>query len=201
MTTETPKEAYPLTWPAGWPRTRNPTHSRFGSWKNKPSVAKGTDAMLDELRKLGASAVIISTNLQLRNDGLPRSNQAEPRDTGAAVYFKLKGKPRVLACDKWNTVGQNLYAIAQHVGALRGQERWGVGNIEQAFAGYAAIPERTGGVSWWDVLGVPLNAGEDQIKTAYRDKAKTAHPDTGGSHESMSRLNEAYTMALAQTGR
>ena len=73
---------------------------------------------------------MISTNLKLRLDGLPRSDQATPADPGVAVYFELDGKTIVLACDKWNRVADNIYAIAKHVDALRGQDRWGVGTVE-----------------------------------------------------------------------
>jgi len=153
---------------------------------------------MDELRRMGATLPLISSNLRPRLDGMPYASQAQPQDTGVAVYFKLKGQNRVLACDKWNRIEHNLWAIRKHIESLRGQARWGVGNMEQAFAGYTSLPEKAGGVSWWEALGVTVNATADQISAAYREKAKTAHPDTGGSHEAMALLNEAYRMALGQ---
>jgi hypothetical protein len=56
------------------------------------------------------------------------------------VYFKLHGKDRVLACDKWDRVADNIAAIAAHIDAIRRQDRYGVGTIDQAFAGYSALP-------------------------------------------------------------
>lgn len=41
-------------------------------------------------------------------------------------------------------------------------------------------------------LGIPFTADLAAIKKAYRAKAIAAHPDHGGSHEAMLRLNEAY---------
>jgi DnaJ-class molecular chaperone len=75
-----------------------------------------------------------------------------------------------------------------------------VGSIERAFTGYVALPEKAGGLSWWDVLGVPINATEEQVTSAYRAKAKIFHPDSGSApdHEAMVKLNEAYTMATSQ---
>lgn len=188
--------SYPLSWPLGWKRTKNPTHSRFGRWNQPPSVAKGCDAIFAELRRMGVRdwQVVLSTNLALRNDGLPYSNQKQPPDTGTAVYFKLKEKDCVLACDKWNTVGDNLWAIAKHIEALRGQDRWGVGTIEQAFAGYTALPHKTED-SWYEVLGVTPNATMDDVKTAYRSKANVAHPDKGGTHEDFTKIQRAYENA------
>ena len=81
-----------------------------------------------------------------------------PDDPGVAVYFQLHDKERVLACDKWDTVADNIAAIAAHIDGIRRQDRYGVGTIDQAFAGYSALPP-PGGTSrptrpWHEVLGV-----------------------------------------------
>ena len=56
----------------------------------------------------------------------------------------------VLACDRWDRPEHNLRAIAKHVEAIRGQERWGVGSVAQAFRGYQALPSRATGKPWWE---------------------------------------------------
>jgi hypothetical protein len=161
------------------------------------TVSDATGDLLPELRRLGASRIVISTNVELRRDGLPRSDRREPNDPGAAVYFTLKGLPRVLACDKWCGVGENLYAIAKHIEALRGQERWGVGSVEQAFAGYAALPTpSSNGNNCWTVLDIPFGSSVDRINAAYRELSQVRHPDRGGTHESMAALNKAREEAL-----
>ena len=191
-------DAYPLSWPIRWPRAKSPSRSRFGTYYKKPTVAAARDEMLAELHRLGATKVIISTNVQLRRDGLPYSNQREPNNTGAAVYFDLKGKPRVLACDRWSTVGDNLHAIAKHIEALRGLDRWGVGSVEQAFAGYAALPApSTPAENCWTVLSLQPNAPADAINAQYRLLSQRRHPDRGGTHEAMAALNRAREEALA----
>jgi hypothetical protein len=154
-------------------------------------------ALSNELYLLGASKIVLSTNVELRLDGLPYSNRRAPADCGAAVYFTFKGKQVALACDKWDRVECNVWAICKHIEALRGQQRWGVGSIEQAFRGYMAIPERTSGSSWWNVLGVTINATPEQIQEAYRAKAKACHPDLGGSDSAMAAVNLAYEEAQA----
>jgi hypothetical protein len=198
--------AYPLSWPIGWPRVPHRTGSQFG----KHSIADCTAEILRQLSLLSARSIVISTNLQLRQDGLPKSNQSAPADPGAAVYFQLRKsvyrEPKwhtittdhVLACDKWTRVEDNLWAIGKHTEALRGQQRWGVGSIDQAFAGYTALPAagETSGEAWWQVLSVPATANADAINQAYRAKARAAHPDTGGSDEAMSRLNAARDAGL-----
>ncbi|MFB6082695.1 MAG: J domain-containing protein [Halorientalis sp.] len=45
------------------------------------------------------------------------------------------------------------------------------------------------------VLGLPVGAGLDDIKRAYREKAKEVHPDHGGDEDEFKRVREAYTTA------
>jgi curved DNA-binding protein CbpA len=40
-------------------------------------------------------------------------------------------------------------------------------------------------------LGIKPGASSDEIEAAYRQKARFAHPDAGGSTEAMQRLNDA----------
>ncbi|MFL6416121.1 MAG: DnaJ domain-containing protein [Bryobacteraceae bacterium] len=189
------EHAFPLQWPLGWPRVN---YRRDGLFKPK-SIEQSRVELLGELRMMRAQNPVLSSNLVLRKDGFPHSGQPRPQDPGVAVYFTLGKKRVVLACDKWHRVEHNIWAIARHVSALRGQERWGVGSIEQAFAGYVALEERTG-PSCWEILDVSADATEQQILDAYRRKAKEAHPDAGGSSEAFGLVAQAKDVAL-QTRR
>lgn len=184
--------AYPLTWPVGWKRTQRPIRSRFNPAESISSAAR---FVLQELERLGARDAVISSNVELRLDGLPRSNRPIPADRGVAVYFRLNGRDSVFACDSWDRPEHNLLAIGKHVEALRGQARWGVGSLEQAFAGYQALPPaRSNGRPWWSVLDFEDAAqSPDALRDCYRALAKERHPDsTGGSHAAFIELRQAY---------
>lgn len=196
-------EAYPLQWPAGRPRT--PAHLRkLGSFSKKVSngrwaekveltIADAMRRLQDELDRLGALNFVLSANLQRNLDGSPRSQQSAPADPGVALYFQLKGKPHCLPCDRYTRVQQNIAALAAHIEATRAIERYGVAHIAQMFAGFVALPGRT---PWWTILGVHEGASSDQINAAYREKAKKAHVDSGGSDAAMSELNVARDEAM-----
>lgn len=204
------EQRYPLSWPTNWPRTQSHVrkYAQFGktvdngNWKSKASlsIADGTKRLMDELNRLGARDVILSTNLKVGKQGYPLSDQSEPKDSGVAVYFKLLGKNQVLACDKWTRTADNMAAIAAHIDAIRRQERYGVGTMAQAFAGYEALPDYSAGRHWSEILGVSRDADLDEIADAYRTKAKTAHPDNGGTSDGMAEINRAYREAKTERG-
>lgn len=187
------KTAYPLCWPEARPRTerknRN-THGRF-----KTTFAGARDKCFLEIERLGGDRIIISTNIELKCNGQPYAvdwGKMIP-DPGVAVYFTRKGKQLCFACDCWNHVQDNMHAIALTIEALRGIARWGTGDMmEAAFRGFAALPEKSSGSTWWEVLGVPINATPDQVKAAYRILVKKHHSDVGGDAELFLRVQEAY---------
>jgi curved DNA-binding protein CbpA len=49
-------------------------------------------------------------------------------------------------------------------------------------------------MSHYDTLGVPPDAGADEIKTAFRRKASEHHPDKGGDDKAMAEVNRAYAV-------
>ncbi|MEI6418270.1 MAG: J domain-containing protein [Sphingomonadales bacterium] len=157
--------------------------------KTVASIAVARQRLQEEIDRIGGRHVTLSTNVELRLDGQPRSDRAQPADPGAALYFQRTGKPVVLACDRWDRVADNIIAIAKHIEAIRGMERWGVGTTDQLFAGFEALPAPE---QWWQVLGVAPTASVDQIDAAWRDKARAAHPDQGGTDAAMARLNWAH---------
>jgi len=154
-----------------------------------------------EIRRLGCrdADFVVSTNIPVRRDGLPYANQRTPDDPGVAVYFTLKKKPRCFACDRWVRPEDNIAAIAMVIQALRTIERYGVGNLEQAFAGYQEGLPPAPDHDWHLVLGVSRSASVDDIERAYLAKARVMHPDVeGGSDEAMRRLNVARAAALQE---
>jgi hypothetical protein len=189
---------YPLSWPAGWPRAKSRQHAAFGKkaagdYKRSLNLDDAIRRLDGELTRLGASEALVSTNLRLRLDGRPRGDQGEPGDPGAAVYFTIKKHDRCLACDRYWRVADNIAAIAAHIEALRAIERYGVGTMEQAFAGYTALPPAAD--AWWLVFNLPQSATLDLVEARFRELARTAHPDTGGSHNDMARLTAAREAA------
>ena len=210
--TEEPIQAYPLAWPPGWKRTRQQDRERARFYRNETryesgnrreymcdlTVADGVKRTLEQLKLMGVSEhhIRISTNVQTRRDGLPRSGAVEPGDTGVAVYWTdPRGQRRCMAIDFYDRVADNLAAVAATLNAMRAIKRHGGAEIlDRAFAGFRALPAPE---QWWQVLGLLTDhPTEEQIQAAWRELAKNHHPDRGGDETRMARINEARDRGL-----
>lgn len=205
-------QAYPLQWPKARPRKTARKSANFGKKVRESgksydshkalSIADAVQRLQDEIDRIGANNYVLSTNIQVRLDGWPRSDAAQPKDPGACLYFTLGGKPHALPCDTYDRVADNIAAIAKHIEATRAIERYGVATMEELFTGFTALPAPATTRPWREVFGLggqgyPRGA----IDAKYRELAKQRHPDApGGSHEAMAQLNVAYEEALAELG-
>jgi hypothetical protein len=193
---------YPLCWPDGWARVASYArkNGHFKRDRRGVSVMDGIQRILFQLNSMRISRddVLISTNVPTRLDGLPRSDQREPADSGVAVYWrKSQDAPmQCMAIDIYRSVADNLAAVAATLEAMRAIERHGGAQVqERTFRGFAALPAKTDR-DWWNVLDVRRDATRAEIEVNFRALSFARHPDRGGSNEAMSELNRARTEAL-----
>lgn len=64
--------------------------------------------------------------------------------------------------------------------------------LEQAFTGFAALPQANGVKPWHEVLGVEIAASQGEIRAAWIELVRIHHPDAGGSTQRMAEINAAY---------
>jgi hypothetical protein len=182
-------QRYPLHWPDGQKRT--PLYQRKAS-SFKATLAVARDGILHQIKLLGGRNAIISSNLRLREDGLPYAQQPKTDDMGIAVYFVYRDKPTAFACDQYRTIADNMRAIEKTIEALRGIERWGSSTMmEQAFRGFTAL-EHKPEERWWEVLGVSELSSHVDVEVAYRTARSRAHPDNGGDSAQFDRVQRAW---------
>ena len=172
----------PLKWPEGWKRAKSRQAARFDV-----SFDKAVRELEWEIERLGGKYPNITHNKWHRGK--------EPEDPGVAVYFEVKGKQRVFACDRWYNVRDNIRAIQKTIEALRGIERWGASEMmDRAFAAFEALPPP----SWKVDLGFTYDAvlTWPDVERRHRELAKKYHSDTGnGSDAVMARINAARDAA------
>lgn len=182
-------QAYPLAWPAGFPRTRLREGSRF-----KTTLAGALNNVRRSLELFGKDSgkpvadLVISSNYTLGDE--------RPNDSGVAIYFKWETLAVCIPVDRYDSLAANLQAVHHIIEARRTELRHGsLQLIRATFAGFAALPPPGYKTPWRDVLGVAPGATLADVEAAFKLKARAAHPDNGGSHDAMSRLNVAMADA------
>lgn len=233
--------AYPLSWPPAWPRTKpgDRRDAKFGRRERgaaEPfpslralSVSDAVGRVFQQLVKMGVEreTIVISTNIEARLDGLPRSDRAPVNgDPGVAVYWQNPdtNEAQCMAIDLYETVAGNLAAVAATIEAMRAIERHGGAQIQKrAFEGFKALPSAgmtTPTLStsqaaellarWSDASLAGGGGGAAAIlvrveaaRSAYRIALKRAHPDNqeaGGSNEKFTLVQEAGRILGAHHG-
>ena len=208
---------YPLAWPTGVQRTPpgGREYGRFGSRSHGGYGIKdvtlfgAVSRVIEEAAKftrvgrryrIDPDDIVISTNVPVRLDGMPRSGQKAPTDPGVAVYFKLDEKPQVISCDKYTNVEQNVAAVAAALSALRTLERHGSGMMERAFTGFAALPNLSSD-AWHTVLCVSEDEPFDVVEKKYKRLRSDNHPDkSGGDAYQFNRIQKAWDQYKDQRG-
>jgi DnaJ-domain-containing protein 1 len=111
-----------------------------------------------------------------------------------AVYFEWDGAQRCVAVDRFPRPEDNVRAIYYVLEARRQEMRYGgLNTVRAAFRGFLALPPPD---DWRAVLGVGPEADLEAVEAAWRNKARTAHPDRkGGSGDLMAELNAARAAA------
>lgn len=177
--------AYPLQWPAGWPRSKYAEGSRF-----KTTLPAALSFLRREVELLGGKGLILSSNCTLGTDN--------PKDKGVVAYFTRGEASIAIPCDRWNKVQDNIKAIGLTIEAMRGMDRWGAKDMITAmFKGFIALEQRTT-KSPWEILEISPESTEAQIMDAWRKLARDRHPDKPeGSEHAMRELNEAKDLALS----
>lgn len=198
-------QAFPLQWPAGWRRTPSyqRTTAKFKRADQRLNVGDGASRVYRELAAMGIAEhkIILSSDLRLRLDGKPYSDQATgSMDPGVAVYWQDGAQQRCMAIDRYDRIADNLAAVAATIEAMRAIERHGGALIlDRAFQGFTALPAAE---TWWQVLKLSgPNATRQEIELAHRRLAMEHHPDRpGGNNELMAQINRARDLGFAALG-
>lgn len=176
-------------------------------WKKSPFYGGYTDTLdrLErEMRHLGATDIVFlvdADHSHIRNDGWPKSTM-RPSTPGIIVTFETPafGAMRYES-GRFNSWEQNLRAVAMTLERLRAVDRYGCTKGEQ-YTGWKKLPTGMPTGEWASVeaamrflclIGQPstLSVLPSDLDTVYRAAARKAHPDAGGSHEVMSKVNRA----------
>lgn len=136
---------------------------------------------------VAVKGVIISSNYSL--------GVSNPVDPGVAVFFEWDGAQRCIAVDRYSKLTDNLQAIHKVLEARRVEVRHGgISIVRQTFRGFMALPnpDKT---DWRKLFGFRVDqvVTPAMIDAAYKDLARSKHPDTGTDPDERDRLAREMT--------
>jgi len=184
-----------IDWPAGFDRhdpTERETNRSFGT-----SIAQTSEEIANEMRLLDVDtwrAETGSGGSHTKSNGLPK-HSASPDDPGFVLRWSKDEADYAVACDSSPRLRDNMRYCYLWVNETRMRSQRPVETGESEFA-TARLPSGNEDAVEareppHEVLDVPPDADDGEVKKAWRLRAKVAHPDNGGSEERMKRLTEA----------
>ena len=193
-----------VDWPSGFERT--PERDRSPNRSYEVSLHDSITDLAEELQRLDVEDWRLSTDMdhQTRNPNYPYANQPEPEDPGVVVRWRMDGEQYAVACDDYSRVRDNLRTVGLYIREKRKMEQRPVETGESEFANARLPPADeddvvvagAGTEPAHEVLEVDPDAEPEVVKAAFRAKAKTAHPDQGGSRSEWKQVQQAKQVML-----
>jgi hypothetical protein len=176
--------AYPLHWPAGFPRWKNGRAN--GAFKTDFDMAvRNVRRSIELFAKDSGKKVespVLSSNVDF--NPLTSSNSSKrPVDPGVAVWFSWDGLQVCIPVDRYATPAANLQAIHHIIEARRVELRHGtLALVRATFTGFQALPAPKG-KHWRDILEVGAHPTREIIEMNYKRLSRDRHPDRAGAEE------------------
>lgn len=196
-----------------WPGKLRPSIDRRPA-RFKAGYLSTMQLLEDELWKVDARDIVIELAIvshDIRSDGRLRAD-TEPKHPGVLISFQSCHGPLQYPCDTFTHWHDNLRAIALSLECLRACDRYGVTSTGEQYKGWAALPPPSNdefasvdkAIAFLSVQAVrppgKIIESPDSLKRAYRDAAKSLHPDSGGNERDFKKLQTAMEMIKKQMG-
>lgn len=185
----------PLYWPSEIPRKKDRKSGQFKAkgergWLRPLTVAEAVKRLTDELYHWDARNAELSADFGKTRTGNVSLSVDAKGDPGCVLIFDSGKRTYTLPVDTYDSLAQNIGALAGHLNAVRATERYGVASVAQTMGAFVSLPAPK---TWRDLLGNPETKAD--AESAYRKAIMTAHPDRGGSEDEAARLNDAISEA------
>lgn len=173
--------SYPLQWPSNYPLTSKYEKSINRSFSRTLTIGEAITFLEEELQALEeVKDAVLSTDFE--HIDKPHLIRRAGFENGAVLKFKYGKDYFHIACDRWLSVEQNIYAIHLVLRNIRNNVGYGVGDLRKALAGYAIgsgtyTPVNFTLEAWRSTLGLGPTATLEDAHAVYRRRAKAAGND------------------------
>ena len=175
------------------------TSANVASKSNKPNFWSGLGVIRGSIQT-GASVVKAGQHLlNYKRSGGEVSHLAAAGIEGVSAALSGMSVKEYAQGNNAKGFGYQLGSVGTQIGGSMGLIAYGQHKANQAEARRKAGNIYEGSDPFKD-LGISKNATAAEIKKAFYEKARSAHPDQGGSATEMAKLNSAYREAMARVG-
>jgi len=182
-----------VDWPLEFPE-RTPARERSRNRSYDVTLSKAFSDLEGELDRLDVDDYDYSFDAdQRQRDGRPYA-RASPDDPAFVLRWTKGGEQYAVACDRYSRLRDNVRTVGLYVREKRMMEKRDVRTGEAEFSNLrlpsgeepvaAEAPPHV-------VLGVDPDATSAEVRDAFRERVKDAHPDQGGSSEAVERVRRA----------
>ncbi|MFC4436991.1 MULTISPECIES: J domain-containing protein [Natrialbaceae] len=182
-----------LEWPPEFDRT--PTDERTRNNSFDVSLAKAFDDLEAELSRLDVDDFRYSFDAQQRKRDQRPYARANPNDPSFVLHWSMGGEQYAVACDRFSQLRDNVRTVGLYVREKRKMEQRPVVTGESEFANARLPPADEEPIATevppHEILDVAPNTSESDVRRAFREKVKDAHPDNGGSTAAFRRVKDA----------
>lgn len=123
-------------------------------------------------------------------------------DPGVVLRWRKGAQEYVAACDQYTSKTANVRALYLWLNETRMRAKRPVKTARESMAA-AALPQGdgeepvvAGEVPPHKVLGVDADADGSEIREAFQERVRAAHPDHGGSMREVNRVRDAYQQLM-----
>lgn len=180
----------PLKWPETVPATPLLKQRVDNGFSASMSISDAISFLDQELSSLGISQATLYTDIEQIN--VERLRKKLGSRTGACLYVKHLGGEYVFACDRWQKLEHNIYALQLAFRSWGSIEKWGIGSIAALMAGfeiersYSQVQQEEKVADCLREFGLGSTATIDDATAIYHRRAKSMANDEA----SLLRLNQ-----------
>lgn len=180
----------PLVWPDWMPATPRANQQREPSFPARITLEESIRYLEQELADIGAGGTLY---LDVEQPLVERLRKKVGSRTGASLKLRHHDINHVIACDRWQSMEHNIYALHLAVRAWRNVERWGVAPLSVSLRGLETGVGTDGQFSadenaltpWMKRLGLGPTATLEDAVAIYHRRARALSQDD----EALTKLN------------
>lgn len=200
----------PLEWPQSRPQTDRLMRSNDNNFKQDMADHEALAFLQEEINNIPLDVASAVLSLDALNVSSPLPTQYLSKNNGVCLKLTMEQHRYFLACDRWQKLAHNLYALHLCIRYCKQLVEWGLGNLHTVMGGFSdqylhhvhvhgADPKDSDSAheDWMKILGLGPTATVEDANAVYRHRAlKIGEEDSDALQE----LNLAIAKARKYLG-